>query len=371
MERLLHDLPGVTPYFNDILVSANDEFELTSHLRAVLHRFHQTGVKLKPTNCKLGVPQVEFLGYLIDAAGLHPAPSKVQAIRNAPTPTNKPDLQSFLGLLNFCNSFLHHKAMVAEPLRCLLDKRPLGSGDVEKLLLSHLCLPTSDSVLVQYNNTLPLTLTCDVSPYGVGAVLSHWLPNGTKAPITYFSRTLSATERNYGHIDKEALAIVAGVKRFNDYLYGHFLHIFTNNKLLLGILAGDHQTPPILSPRMTRWLVFLNAYNYHLVHHLGKDFGNTDTLSSCPLPVQVDNPASLPSILQIDDQLSPMSALDVARYTVRNTSLHQVLDWVRRRWPQGQVTAEFQPYKCRQQELSSLRGCLLSNAKNNKISFKL
>lgn len=168
------------------------------------------------------MPQIEFLGYLVDATGLHPALDKVQAIQNAPTPHNKSDSQAFLGLLKFYNSFLYHKAMVAKPLHCLLDiQAPWKWGHKEAATFQAVKdLLTSDSILLQYDNNLPLTLTCDASPYGVGAVLSHCLPNGTEAPITYYSRTLSATEWNYGHIDKEALAIVAAVKHFNDYLYG-------------------------------------------------------------------------------------------------------------------------------------------------------
>lgn len=73
-------------------------------------------------------------------------------------------------------------------------------------------LLTSDSLLLQYDDHLPLVLTCDASPYSVGAVLSHKLPNNLETPIAYFSRTISPTERNYGQIDKEELALLTGVK---------------------------------------------------------------------------------------------------------------------------------------------------------------
>lgn len=57
-------------------------------------------------------------------------------------------------------------------------------------------LLTSDSVLVQYSKHLSLVLAYDASLYEVGAVLSHKLPNGSEAPIAFFSRTLSSTEHN-------------------------------------------------------------------------------------------------------------------------------------------------------------------------------
>ncbi|XP_058028035.1 uncharacterized protein LOC131192675 [Ahaetulla prasina] len=267
MEWLLQGIPGVVPYFDDVLVSATSQAALISRLRQVLTRFQQTGLKLKKSKCKFGVPRVEFLGFLIDADGLHPTPSKVEAIKNAPTPTCKADLQSFLGLLNFYSVFLPHKASVAEPLHRLLDGRtPWSWGKAQASAFAAVkALLTSDAVLVQYSDSVRLTLACDASSYGIGAVLSHLLPNGSEAPIAYFSRTLSSAERNYSQLDKEALAIVAAVKRFHDYIYGCFFQLITDHKPLLGLLAGDKQTPQIMSPHLLRWSIFLAA----LLRYLG------------------------------------------------------------------------------------------------------
>ncbi|XP_013909250.1 PREDICTED: protein NYNRIN [Thamnophis sirtalis] len=241
MERLLHGIPGVMPYFDDVLIAAADKSGLVKTLRVVLTRFRASGLHLKRSKCQLGVPSVEFLDYLIDSRGIHPTPAKIDSIVSAPTPFNRAELQAFLGLLNFYSAFIPHKASIAEPLHRLLDaSAPWVWTSCEAHALAAVKrLLTAAPILVQYNERLPLLLTCDVSPFGVGVILSHSLPDGSKAPIAFYSRTLSRTERNYSQLDKEALAVVAGVKHFHHYLYGRPFTLLTDHKPLLGILAVD------------------------------------------------------------------------------------------------------------------------------------
>ncbi|XP_033005510.1 uncharacterized protein K02A2.6-like [Lacerta agilis] len=334
VERLLKGVPEVIPYFDDILVAGASSEELISHLREVLARLAKAGLKVKREKCFLGVPQVEFLGFLVDAKGIHPTPAKVTAIRSAPAPQSKKELQSFLGLLNFYHAFLPHKASID--------------------------LLSSDSVLTHFREDLPVSLACDASPYGIGAVLSHWLPDGWEAPIAYFSRTLSSAERNYAQIDREALALVAGVKKFHDYVYGRPFELVTDHKPLLGLFAPGRQTPQILSARMLRWAVFLSAYTYELVHRAGKALGHADALSRLPLPEPAEDPSPAYGVMSLEDlPQPPVSVADVATSSAKDRTLVRVLDWVWKGWPEGRVTEEFRPYVSRRDELSAHKGCLL------------
>lgn len=129
MERLLQDIPRVVSYFDDVLVSATNKAELINRLRMVLTQFREAGLKVKREKCQITAPRVEFLGYLINGSGIYPTDSKIKAVRNAPTPQNKMELQAFLGLLNFYSVFLPQKATIAELLHRLLGgERLFGPG---------------------------------------------------------------------------------------------------------------------------------------------------------------------------------------------------------------------------------------------------
>ncbi|XP_026533522.1 uncharacterized protein K02A2.6-like, partial [Notechis scutatus] len=362
MERLLRGIKGVVPYFDDVLVSAANQEELEGRLREVLEKFKGAGLKVKKEKCQLYTEQVEFLGYLLDRHGIHPTGSKVKAIKEAPTPKNKTELQAFLGLLNFYNVFLPQKATAAEPLHRLLDRTAKWTwGKREDTAFKNTKdLLTSDAVLIQYNETLPIAVTCDASPFGVGAVLSHTLPDGKEAPIAFFSRTLSKPERNYSQLDKEALAIVAAVKKFHEYLYGRRFTLITDHKPLLGILAGNKATPNILSPRMTRWSEFLAAYDYRLTHRPGKAISHADALSRSPLPDLDDDPAPTTTTLSIETLPDlPITASDIARETNKDKRLARVLHWVAKGWPEKDSDDAFRTFRNRQTELSLQKGCLL------------
>lgn len=298
-----------------IIAGASQE-ELLVRLRDVLRRFQAVGLKVKKEKCQLGVTQVDFLGFRVDAEGIHPTPGKTEAIMNAPCPANKTELQAFLGLLNFYHAFLPHKATIAEPLHRLLNKNAKWAWgrtqqrafDAVKELLA------SNQVLTHFDEKKPLILACDASPYGIGAVLSHHMPDGKEAPIAFYSRTLSTTERNYAQIDKEALAVVAGVKKFHDYVWGRQFQIHTDHKPLLGLFTPDRQTPQMLSPRMLRWSIFLNGYQYSLLHRPGKRLGHADSLSRIPLMQQHQDDPAPAEIIMLLDMLPepPLQAADIA-----------------------------------------------------------
>ena len=104
---------------------------------------------------------------------------------------------------------------------------------------------SSKPILVHYD-------ACDASPYGVGAVISHVMPNGKEKPIVYGSRTLSKAEKNYAQVEKEALAIIFGIKKFHQYVYGQKFLLVTDHKPLTTILSPKASLPALAATRLQR-----------------------------------------------------------------------------------------------------------------------
>jgi len=95
----------------------------------------------------------------------------------------------------------------------------------------------SDTLLVHYDLKKQLTLACDASPYGLGAVISHKMEDGSENPVAFTFRTLAPAEKNYSQLEKEALAIVFAVKKFHTYLYGRHFSIYSGHQPLSYLLS--------------------------------------------------------------------------------------------------------------------------------------
>ena len=229
MESVLRGISGVVVYLDDILITAPTEEEHVAILAEVLKRLQEAGLCLKRDKCVFLSPSVTYLGHVIDSQGLHPIQGKVKAIKDAPQPNNVAELKSYLGLLTYYSKFLRNLSSILAPLHkllkhsepwCWTKEQSQAFNKSKELILS-------SQVLVHFDPKLEIRLACDASDYGIGAVLSHVMPDGSEKPVGFFSRSLSQTERKYSQIEKEALACVVGVTRFHSYLWGHHFTLQT------------------------------------------------------------------------------------------------------------------------------------------------
>lgn len=368
MEELFQDLPQVLCYLDDVLIVGKNRGDHDRLLEVVLGRLEGAGLKLRWEKCSLGVREVRYLGFKIDAQGIHPTSEKVDAIRKAPTPTNVTQLRSYLGLLNFYRRFIPKAADILQPLNDLLKaKTPWNWGEAqEKAFQASKEALIKSKALVHFDGDKPIVVAADSSSYGIGAVLYHRVGD-TEFPVCFSSRTLSSAEKNYSQLEKEALAMVYALRQFHFYLWGqsHFT-VVTDHKPLLGLFSPSKPIPPLASGRIQRWALLLQAYNFSLVHRSGALLHTADALSRLPVPGAMEStpiPAEWTMLVNFLDW-SPVTAEMVKEETRTDPLLSQVLRYVGSVWPSLAVgNADLAPYFRKKEELSIQCGCLLWGAR--------
>ncbi|CAG2223037.1 unnamed protein product [Mytilus edulis] len=207
LENVVQGIANVLVRVDDILITGKTREEHLNTLSEVLSRFKRIGIRLKKQKCVFMAEEVVYLGFKINKHGIYPVESKVEAIDKAPSPTNVTELKAYLGMLNYYNRFLANLSHLLKPLHVLLQKDTKWSWEKEqeKAFIESKQLLKSASVLVHFDPKKKLILACDASPYGLGAVLSHKMDDGSDKPIAYTSRTLTSAEKNYSVLEKESL----------------------------------------------------------------------------------------------------------------------------------------------------------------------
>ena len=366
LECVLADIPRVCIFLDDILVTGKTREEHVANLRWVLRRLDEAGLKLNNDKCEFFNQSVVYLGHKIDRDGLHPTDDKVRAIRDAPSPTNVKELRSWLGLLNYYGRFLRNLSTTLAPLHVLLRKETKWCWGNEQASAFEAAkqLLQSDSLLVHFDPDKPLLLACDASPYGVGAVLSHQMEDGSERPIAFASRSLSPAEINYSQLDKEGLSLVFGVTKFHQYLYGMKFVLITDHRPLIGLFNEQRPIPPQASGRLQRWALTLAGYAYIIRHRSGDAHGNCDALSRLPLhtPHSAKTPAPAEYVQLIENlNDSPVTSTHIRTWTQRDPVLSRVHRYLLTGWPESDITTT-QYHKVRD-ELSIHDGCVMRGAR--------
>ena len=253
-----------------------------------------------------------------------------------------------MGLLNYYGKFIPNLAALLHPLHGLLQHKQKWKWTKEyaKVFQKAKQQLSSAPVFAHYDPQLPLQLAGDASSYGVGAVLSHKYPDGSERPIAYVSRTLLPSERNYAQIEKEALALVFGIQKFHQFIYGRKFTLLTDHQPLLAILGPKKGIPSIAAAHMQRWALLLSAYQYVIAYGSTRDHANADCLSRLPLQKKetTGNPpdATVFKVAQIS-MLPPVTSDTIQTATRTDPILGKVLRYTQKGWPLN-FLSELKPY---------------------------
>jgi hypothetical protein len=269
-------------YMDDIAIATTGT--LQDHIdavRDVLRVAEQHDLYFKLSKCTFHASSIDYLGVIIEKGMTRMDPVKIAGIKNWPIPTKVKDVRSFLGFCNFYRTFIRGFAHLARPLNELTRKDAEWSWESrhQKAFEELKHRVTTEPILAHPILTDPFELEVDASGFAMGAVLLQRKEDGKKHPIAYYSKTLSAAERNYDVYDLELLAIVNALDHWRPYLAGspHKIIIYSDHQNLL-----YWKEPHKISRRVAREVLMLSEYNFEIRHIKGTVNGRADALSRRP-----------------------------------------------------------------------------------------
>ena len=264
----------VLVYLDDILVYSKTWEDHIRHVRLVLDRLRKEKLYAKFSKCKFGVQEVEYLGFILRAGKLAMNPNKTKAIEAWETPTNKKELQSFLGLVNYYRRFIKNCSKIAKPLTELTKDVPFRWSEETQNAFDQLKNTIiSAPVLAQFDPDKTIFVTTDACKNAIGAVMEQENDDG-KHPVAFISRTFNPYEQNYAAHDLELLGAVDTLRTWRCYLHGRKFIVHTDHHPLKYL-----ETQEYLTPRQVRWLERIAMFDFDIVPIKGKSNQVADGLS--------------------------------------------------------------------------------------------
>ncbi|XP_018377468.1 PREDICTED: LOW QUALITY PROTEIN: uncharacterized protein K02A2.6-like [Trachymyrmex cornetzi] len=276
-ERLVRE-HKILLYLDDILVateSLEEHFEILSELFELAGKSH---LQFRLDKCYFAQTEIKYLGYCVNEYGIRPSDENIESVLNYPIPRNVKQIHQFVGLASYFRRFVPKFSLTAKPLYDLIKKGTVFRfGNIEnqafEALRNHLA---SKPVLAIYSPHAETELHCDASASGFGGILLQKQNDNTWRPISFWSQRTTPTEAKYHSFELECLAVVYALKRFHVYLAGSKFKIVTDcDSFRLTLNKKD------VNPRISRWALFLQNYDYNIVHRPGKRMSHVDALSRC------------------------------------------------------------------------------------------
>ena len=275
----MHKIFGVRPYvevyLDDIIIHSKTIEDHVEHIEIVSKLLRDANLRLKPSKCVWFAKKVFVLGHVVFGETIEMDPNKIDAVSKRKPPKNTKQLQSFLGLCNYYRKFINDYAKIAAPMFSVLKKDKFEWTNKEEESFENLKQAlVSKPILRQPDFTRKFIIYTDASSYAISGVLSQQDEFGKEYVVCFNSRLLKNAEIHYGITEKECLAVVWAIKKYRIYVYGTQFDVVTDHSALKWLINITDPTA-----RLARWSIYLQAYEFNIIHRKGTTNGNADALS--------------------------------------------------------------------------------------------
>ena len=281
MDAILEQCRGVIGIHDDMVIFGVDQEDHDTNLINLLNICQKEGLILNSKKLDLRRERVTFFGAEYSSQGMHPDPKKVQGITEMTAPTDKQQLQSFLGMVNYMGTFIPKLSHHMEPLRAMLKKDVFHWEEQQTWSFQQiktLIAKANNTPLRYYNRNLPVMVQADASLRGLGACLIQKY-NGEDQPIAFASKSLTDAETRYANIERELLVIVFACQQLSTYLLGRSFVAESDHKPLEMIAMKNLANAP---PRLQRMLLELQRCDVTIKYRPGNQLQLADALSHSP-----------------------------------------------------------------------------------------
>ena len=384
LDMLYRDMKLQTGIADDMIIMGYQD-DGKDHDEAVvkcLKIARDANLRFGPDKCIFRCTQLPFFGQLCNRVGQHPDPEKVQAIKKFPTPVNKEQLHSFIGIATYLSKFVARIAEVLKPLRELTSHKTEFAWypNHEDAFQKAKDLITNDCLLHYYAPYRRLYLEVDASKVGLGAtllqstksstqevncpILKDGIPSqDTLRPVAYASKALTETEMRYANNERELLAVLHGLEKFKYYTCARKTEVITDHKSLEEISVKNIVDAP---PRLQRLLLRTHQFDHTITYRKGKSMLLSDALSRDPS----HTPEGATEISGMDIQVHDIEAVSgiplnnlkhIRSYTASDMLLAEVARYVLHGWPESceGLAIDLKPYFSLRNNIATYNGILM------------
>lgn len=264
-------------YLDDLAVITTGSLDVhLEHVEVVLQKLLKAGLTCNLQKCEFICKEVKMLGFIISTEGIRTDPDKIRAIREFPVPKKVKQVRAFLGLCNFYRRFIPDYNRNITPLCEILKKgRTWKWGQVEFEAFENLKRRFLETIMLHHPDfSQPYYVQTDCSGIGLAGVLYQKDEQGNPRILGFHSKALKGAELNWTTTEQEFYAVISTIKKFETYLRGSKFHILTDHKALLFV-----QNMKLYNSRVTRWILFLEQFDYTVEHVAGRLNTAADVLS--------------------------------------------------------------------------------------------
>lgn len=278
INKVLEDFlgKGVEVYLDDVVIHAKTIEEHDELVEKVVRKLKENNMRINRTKAQLGLEEVKLLGVTINGKEQIPWEIKKNEALEYPEPRSFSELRRFLGLAGWFRQFIKRYAEITSELFNGLkrkqwewtDKMKEAFEKIKKELreAKNLRLPDYEKKFI---------LRTDASNVGLGAVLMQEDEDGKQRPIQWASKKLTDVEKRYGITEKEMLAVVWGIEKFEYELRGRKFHLITDHKALEFIRSKA----VFENDRVNRWIERIQEYDFTIEYNKGETLVAPDALS--------------------------------------------------------------------------------------------